>query len=113
MNRRNVCRALGTLPFMLALSAGAQPSGLLRIAWVTTDRKGVPSPNFDAFLRGLRDLGYTEGGNVVIDVWTGDGSAERVEMLIPDVIRSKPEIIVAAGGLALFALLRAPVGLPL
>jgi len=113
MNRRNACRALATFPFVLALSTAAQPVGPLRVAWVTTERKNAPSPNFDAFRRGLRDLGYTEGGNLVIQVWSGDGSAERVELLVGDVIRSKPEIIVAAGGLALFALLRARVGLPI
>jgi putative ABC transport system substrate-binding protein len=113
MNRRDACRGLATFPFALALSAAAQPSAPLHVAWVTTERKNAPSPNFDAFRRGLRDLGYVEGGNLVIDVWSGDGSAERVEMLVGDVIRSKPEIIVAGGGLALFALLRTPVGLPI
>ena len=113
MNRRSACRALAAFPFALTVPAAAQPVGPLHVAWVTTERKNAPSANFDAFRRGLREFGYTEGGNLVIDVWSGDGSAERVEMLVGDVIRSKPEIIVAAGGLALFALLRVPVGLPI
>ena len=113
MNRRSACRSLAAFPFALTVPAAAQPVGPLHVAWVTTERKNAPSANFDAFRRGLREFGYTEGGNLVIDVWSGDGSAERVEMLVGDVIRSKPEIIVAAGGLALFALLRVPVGLPI
>ncbi len=113
MNRRDACRGLVAFPFALALSADAQPARPLRVAWVTTERKKAPSPNFDAFRRGLRDLGYVEGGNLVIDVWSGDGSAERIEELVGDVIRSGAGIVVAAGGLALFALLRRPIGLPI
>jgi ABC-type uncharacterized transport system substrate-binding protein len=36
------------------------------------------SPNFEAFRGGLRDLGYVEGRDLVIDVWSGDGVYRRL-----------------------------------
>lgn len=86
---------------------------MFRVAWVATDRKDSPSPNLDAFRGGMRDLRYVEGRDLAIDTWWGDGSGERVQQMADDIVRSQPDIIVAAGGLALFPLLRAGVKLPI
>src|SRR6185369_2098491 len=96
-----------------ALRATGQAARSLRVAWVSTDRRGSPSPNLDAFRRGMRELGYVEGQDVVIDSWWADGSDAEVERMAPEVVRTQPEVIVAAGGLALFALLRAGVKSPI
>lgn len=77
-----------------------------RVAYVTTERKGVPSANVAAFKAGLKELGYVEGRDIVVDVWSADGSGERVVEMMPEVLASKPDLIVAAGGLALFPLLK-------
>ena len=112
IRRRRVCRALAAFPAMLAVAAAAQPSSPYRIAWVTTERKNVPSANFDAFRGGLRDMGYVEGRNIAIDVWSGDGSGDRITQMAPDILASRPDVVVAAGGLALFALVKAGVKVP-
>ncbi|MFO1325140.1 MAG: ABC transporter substrate-binding protein [Burkholderiales bacterium] len=108
MKRRNLLM----LPLAVALPSTAQTPRPYRIAWISTDRKDAPSPNLEAFRDGLRDLGYVEGRDVVVDVWLGDGAAERVERLMPDVIRSQPDVVVAAGGSALFAMLRTGIKMP-
>lgn len=95
------------------MAARAQPGAPYRIAWVSTERKDAPSPNLETFRAGLRELGYVEGRSVAIDVWSGDGSGERVQAMAADIVASKPDVIVAAGGLALFPLVRAGVKLPI
>lgn len=113
MKRRTLCAALATLPLSVALPARGQSGASFRIAWVTTDRKDVPSANLDAFRDGLRDLGHVEGKTVVIEVWSGDGSGERVGRMAGEIVASRPDVVVTAGGLALFPLIRAGVKLPI
>lgn len=113
MKRRALCGALATLPALLALPAMAQQERMFRVAWVTTERKDVPSPNFEAFRHGLRELGYADGRDLVIETWNGDGSGERVERMAGDIVRSRPDVVVAAGGQVVFPLLRAGMTLPM
>ena len=113
MKRRAFCHAVGLLPALALSTATAQPARILRVAWVSTDQRNSPSANLDAFRRGMRDLGYVESRSVLIEPWWGEGSVERVEQLASDIVRSQPDVIVAAGGLALLALNRAGVKLPI
>ena len=111
MKRRDFCRIVAATGVAVACTARAQ-SPPLRVAFVSTDSKDAPSPNFAAFRDGMRGLGYTEGRNLVLDAWWGDGTAERVAQMVPDIVGSRPNVILAAGGLALFPLLRNGVKIP-
>lgn len=113
MQRRTFCHAMALVPAAVALRGAAQTARIARVAWVSSDQRNAPSPNLDAFRVGLRDLGYIEGRNVAIDTWWGEGSEERVEKMANDIVRSRPDVVVAAGGLALVALNRAGVELPI
>jgi len=113
MKRRTFCRALSLAPAAISLPALAQSAGMFRVAWVSTDQKNSPSPNFAAFRDGMRDLGYVESRDVTIDTWWGEGSGERVTELAGPIVRSRPDVIVAAGGLALFSLIDAGVKAPI
>jgi putative ABC transport system substrate-binding protein len=97
----------------VVLPARGQSGAPFRIAWVTTDRKDAPNANLEAFREGLRDLGHVEGKTVAIEVWSGDGSGERVGRMAGEIVASRPDIVAAAGGLALFPLVRAGVKLPI
>lgn len=107
MNRRAVCRALALLPVAIALPTAAQPAPVFRVAWVSTDRPRTDSPALEAFRAGMRDLGYVEGRNLIIDAWRGEGSTERLQGMAAAIVRANPDIIVAQGGLALRPLLDA------
>jgi putative tryptophan/tyrosine transport system substrate-binding protein len=113
MNRRNATRMLSLLPLAAAWPTSAQAQTKLRVAWVSTERQGAPSANLDAFRGGMRDAGYVEGRDFVIELWAADGSGERVIQMVPAIRQSNPDIIIAAGGLALFALYRAGVKTPM
>src|SRR6476646_4029806 len=57
---------------------------------------GAPDPN--VFLRvlrqGLRDIGYTEGQNMRLDVRSADGKAERLPELAAELVRRRVDVIV-------------------
>ena len=55
------------MPMALAMAVAAQSPPVLRVAWVSPERAGSSSPNLAAFRTGMRDLGYVEGKNLVID----------------------------------------------
>ena len=77
MKRRTFNTTLGALPAALALPAAAQSGQMFRVAWVSTESKASPSPNLAAFRSGLRDLGYTEGRDLALDAWWGEGLPSR------------------------------------
>jgi putative ABC transport system substrate-binding protein len=58
---------------------------------------GHASPLLDAFVGGLRDLGYVEGRNIVIEYRWSEGRDERFPELAADLIRLKVAVIVTAG----------------
>jgi putative ABC transport system substrate-binding protein len=51
----------------------------------------------EAFLQGLRDLGYTEGRNVVIEYRDAEGKLERLPALAAELVALKVDVIVAGG----------------
>jgi ABC-type uncharacterized transport system substrate-binding protein len=60
-------------------------------------------PQIDAFVQGLRELGYVEGHNLVLDIKLAHGRLERLPDLAAELVQAKPDVIVAAanvGGLA-------------
>ena len=79
MKRRTLCRLLAGMPMALALKATAQSPPVLRVALVSPERAGSSSPNLAAFRAGMRELGYIERKNLVIETWWGEGSGERLE----------------------------------
>jgi putative ABC transport system substrate-binding protein len=87
---------------LLALCASAeaqQPKGVPRIGVLSrglhpSDSR-APSPhNFEAFRQGLRELGYIEGKNIIIESRYAEGRFERFPALAEELVRLKVEIIV-------------------
>jgi putative tryptophan/tyrosine transport system substrate-binding protein len=101
------------MPLAGTMAAFAQTASSLRVAWVSPERANTNSPNLVAYRDGMRELGYVEGKNLVIDLWWGEGSSERLEQIAGDIVRAKPEVIVAGGGYALLPMMRAGIKLPI
>lgn len=88
--------ALGTLP--VAPPCWAQPPGKVwRIGVLETQSMAMNAVNLDAFHRGLRELGYVEGKNLLIEYRSADGRPERFVELANEVVRSKVDVIVTRG----------------
>jgi len=91
--------------------AAAQQDRVLRIGWLS-NAVAANSPFFDAFRGGMRELGYVEGRNLIIDARWGAGSSERTEQLAVELVASKPDVIVTSGGPATHTLIRAGAAMP-
>jgi putative ABC transport system substrate-binding protein len=72
-----------------------------------------PDPSFEAFRQGLRELGYVEGQNVVIEDRYAEGSQERLRDLATTLGRLRVDVIVAAGAAAIRASLQATRTIPI
>jgi putative tryptophan/tyrosine transport system substrate-binding protein len=92
---------LGTLAgglFAAALAASAQqPAKVARIGFLATTNLAANPHLQEAFLQGLRDLGYVEGRNVVIEYRDAEGTLERLPALAAELIALKVDVIVAPG----------------
>jgi putative ABC transport system substrate-binding protein len=113
MKRRAFCRALAGLSIAGATPTHAQPTAPYRLAWVTIERADAASPSLDAFRNGMRELGYAADQDYTLATWYGEGSAARLEQMAGDIVRSRPDVIVSQGGLALAPLVRAGVKIPI
>src|SRR5262245_634043 len=80
--------------FGLCFSVQAQPPKIPRIGYLTAADSSRP---YQAFLQGLRDLGYVEGRNIAIEYRSADGNRERVPDLVAELVRLKVDVIVADG----------------
>ncbi len=96
MRRREFISLLGGAAWPLA--AHAQQVGKVpRIGYLSPGRSELPDPTFNmlnAFLQGLQELGYTEQ-NLAIDRQYADGNSDGLRELAAELVRRKPDIIVA------------------
>jgi putative ABC transport system substrate-binding protein len=86
------------LPALLAapLAAGAQQAAKVpRIGFVSAATSGVSSFALDAFRQGLRELGWVEGQNIVVDYRFAEGRSDRLPDLAAELVQLKVDIIVA------------------
>jgi putative ABC transport system substrate-binding protein len=99
MDRRTFLAGTGAVLLATPLGVEAQPAGKVwRIGFLgdgsRDDRVGI---SLEPFREGLRDLGYVDGKNVIIeDRWT-DGKGERLPELLDELIRLKVDVVVTHG----------------
>src|SRR5207248_1364015 len=61
---------------------------------------GTPEtdPNYGSFLRGLRELGYVENQNIVLEPRSAEGKWERLPLLARELVAARPDLIYVLGG---------------
>jgi ABC-type uncharacterized transport system substrate-binding protein len=67
----------------------------------------------NAFLRGLQELGYKEGQNLTVEREYANGSSDRLRELASELVRRKPEMVVALSTTAALPLKRATSTIPI
>jgi putative tryptophan/tyrosine transport system substrate-binding protein len=99
LQRREFITLIGGAVAAWPLAARAQQTTKVpRIGTLSPGRSELPDPTLNmlnAFLQGLHELGYTEGQNVAIERQYAAGSSDRLRELAAELVRRKPDIIVA------------------
>ena len=110
--RRDLVIVVGAL--LAPLAGKAQPAGkVFRIGYLSAPTRESVEGILQAFLRALRNLGWIEGRNVVIEYRWAEGHLERLPGLAQDLVRRKVDVIVAPAASAALAARRATSAIPI
>ena len=96
MDRRTFLAGTGAMLLAAPLAAEGQQARKVPVIGYLIERSG-PTAFDEAFRLGLRELGYSEGRNVVVEYRWADGKAERLPALAAELVRLKVDIIVTSG----------------
>jgi len=114
MNKRIVVSCLCTLILAsVHLTDAQQPKKVPRIGFLGNSTAALEANLVGPFRDGLRDLGYVEGQNILIEYRWAEGKYERFPALISELIASKVDVIVTAGTPATQAYQKARTSIPL
>ena len=96
-------------------SAFAQqpPAKVWRIAFLQSVSGSSSAPRLEALRAGLRDLGYAEGKNLVIETRWAEGRLDRLPELAAELVRLKPDVLVTSSTPAIEAAKRATGTIPI
>ena len=97
VQRRDFLIVAGALLAAPLATEAQQAAKVPRIGYLATNLAGNPS-SLEAFLQGLRDLGYVEGRNVVIEYRDAEGKLKRLPALSAELVELKVDVIVASAG---------------
>src|SRR5450631_4298779 len=98
MRRREFITLLGGVAAAWPLAARAQqPAKIHRIGILETVSSSSNVKNIDALRRGLRELGYVENQNYILEYRSADGHGERFPALAAELVRLHVDLIVTRG----------------
>ncbi len=117
MKRSKLTLALATLALAILLvplaAEAQQPGKVYRIGFLGNSTATLEAHLVGAFRDGLRDLGYEERRNILIEYRWAEGKYERFPALIAELIALKVDVIVTAGTPATLAVKKATTSIPL
>ena len=107
-------RLLVVIAVALSTLAQAQQSKKVsRILYLTGSSLSANQFRIEAFRQGLRELGYIEGKNIVIEYRSSEGKLDRTPALAAELVRLKVDVIVSAGPQITSAAKEATVTIPI
>jgi putative ABC transport system substrate-binding protein len=97
LKRRTFITLLGGAAAAWPLTAHAQQSKLPVIGFLGLTLSSAWTSRVDAFRAGLRDLGYQEGRDVIVEYRWADGMYDRLPALLAELVRLKVDLIITHG----------------
>ena len=105
---------LSAMLFVLSFSVHAQQlKRTATIGYLTASSRATALSNTRAFRDGLRQLGYNEGQDIVIEWRYADGQDERLRKLAAELVNLKPDVIVTASTPAIRVVQQATKTIPI
>ena len=92
-----------TSAWPLATSA-QQPAKVPRVGWIWVGRSAGNPTEVAGFRQGLKELGYIEGQNIVVDYRFGEGRDDCMADLAGELVQLRPDVLVALGDFPVRAL---------
>jgi putative ABC transport system substrate-binding protein len=113
--KSTVARLAAAAVLLLAGSVAAQAQQAARVYRIGFVSPTSPFPGHPshAFLQGLRELGYVEGQNVMVEVRFAEGRSERLPELVAEAIRLKVDVLVVGSTPGALAAKRATTAIPI
>ena len=115
-HRRNLILGIGAAAVVFPLRSFAQaPNKVWRIAYLDLgSRQSVmDAGRHSALIDGLRERGFIEGKNLVLEGRYGDGNVDRMDGLAAELVRQNVDLIVSTGAPAIHAAKRATSTIPI
>jgi putative tryptophan/tyrosine transport system substrate-binding protein len=114
VRKKVISFALSAMLSALCVFAEAQqPTKVPRIGHLNAASLSVTAARAEAFRQGLRELGYIEGKNIVIEWRSGEGKEDRVPALAAELVRLKVDVIVTSGPIPTRSAKEATVTIPI
>jgi ABC-type uncharacterized transport system substrate-binding protein len=107
------CFSLCAILFALCASVEAQQQAKIPVVGQLGASSSFNNDRADAFRQGMRKLGYVEGKNIVIEWRYAEGKRDRLPALAAELVRLKPDVIVAGGANATRAAKKATSTIPI
>jgi putative ABC transport system substrate-binding protein len=95
------------------IAEAQQPKKVPRIGYLAAAPSSANPARIEAFRQGVRELGYVEGKNIVIEWRFADGKLERLPEFAAELVRLKVDVIVTAGPTPTRAAKEATVTIPI
>ena len=105
--------ALAILTVVAGAPAGVDAAEPYRVGMLERTSATINSANIEGFRQGLRERGYVEGQNFVIDYRSADGHDDRFPALAAELVRLKVDVIVTRGTPAALAAKNATASIPI
>jgi ABC-type uncharacterized transport system substrate-binding protein len=106
--------APATFVALSGVAACAQQPQVRKVYRVAFLRAGLPPKTWvEAFQQGLRERGYVDGQNVVVDFRFTDGNVDQLPQLAEELVRSKVDVIVASAAPPALAAKKATTSVPI
>ena len=97
-----------------SLAEGQQHAKIPRIGFIYSSRTAAdPSPQFEAFRLGLRELGYEQGKNILIESRYAEGRLDLMPALVNDLVQQRVDVIVAPNNVVIRAAKEATKTIPI
>jgi len=113
MKKKITVLALCAMLFALCASASAQQPKVPQIGLLFSSSPSAQLARIEAFRQGLREIGYVEGKNIVIELRSAEGKPDRLPALAAELVRLKVDVIVSAAPTVTRAIKEATVTIPI
>src|SRR3974390_3234715 len=98
MRRRDFIKVIGSSAAAWPFAARAQQAAMPVVGFLGTTTANDFTDRVAAFREGLKEAGYVEGQNVVIEYRWPEGNYDRLAALATDLVRRQVAVIAAVGG---------------